>query len=86
MVQVQIDSKGRVLIPKELREDLELEEDESVNIFVKDKNHLVLEKLKTKKQAKEDPLDWLLKHPAHVDPKLVTKEALEKIRENMWYP
>ena len=39
-----------------------------------------------KKIRKEDSLDWLLKHPAHIDPKLATKEALEKIREEMLCP
>ena len=84
MVLAEIDSKGRVLIPKLIREEAVLEPLSEVNIFVKDSNHVIIEKIPKTKHAEEDSLDWLFKHPAHIDPKLATKEKLEEIEEEMW--
>lgn len=86
MVHAKIDGKGRVIIPKIIREQIMLNPEQKINIFVKDENHLVIERLSPKSGKKEDSLDLLLKNPAHIDPKLATKEKLEEIEEEMWKP
>ena len=87
MVQTEIDNKGRVLIPKAVREQLSLANEETINVFAKDKEHIIIEKVTLPRKRGEDTLDWLLKHPAHVaNPKMVSREELEEIEEEMWNP
>ena len=83
MVQTKIDGKGRLLIPKAIRKEIDLGSEEKMSVFVKDPDHIIIERISSK-TGREDSLDAMLGNPAHIDPKIATKEKLEQIEDEMW--
>jgi len=83
---VRMDEKGRIQLTKKLREELELKPMEALEASVKDTT-ITIRPFKVRKiSRRQDPLDWLLSHPAHVDKKKLKKINLEKLEDEAWTP
>ncbi len=78
---IKLDGKGRLQIPKGLRESLKLKPKESVMVNIKD-DSVIIKKI-DKKKPEEDVLVRDLLNPGHSRMK-VTRKLLEKLEHEMW--
>lgn len=83
---VELDEKGRVLIPKEFRKIIRVESGQPLNLLLQDHDAILLEKIERKVgRFEKDPLlKDILKKPAHVSPKKLKELDLEKLEEELW--
>ena len=83
---VRVDEKGRVQLTKKIRKELNLKPMEVLEASIKNST-ISLKPFRIRKVShKEDPLEWLLKHPAHVEKGRLKKIDLEKLEEEAWTP
>lgn len=84
---VKIDKKGRVTLPKMLRNQARFKLNSRMRAEVRERS-IVLKPLPDKSDfcTSGDSLLWLLRHPAHVDARKLKKIDLDKIEREMWYP
>ena len=78
---VEVDKRGRIVIPKELRKEISLKPKEAFLIKISDKDTLILKKIEKKGRKPSSPI---FGKPLHVSPKKLKKIDLEKIEEEMW--
>ncbi len=81
-----VDEKWRVTIPKEIRKAIHIAPRTPVDVKLV-KNAVVIKPVKRRTRSGKDSLDWVISHPASIRPKkLLTKEDLDKIEDEMWLP
>jgi bifunctional DNA-binding transcriptional regulator/antitoxin component of YhaV-PrlF toxin-antitoxin module len=78
---LKIDSKGRVLLSKELRKAGGVEKNDRLVAKPIGKGKILLERSPRHQKASNDPLDWLLSHPAKIS-SVVVKDKLKKIHDS----
>lgn len=80
---VTLDKRGRIVIPKEIREKLDLVEGSTLLLEPEGKETIILRALRRSVGLVNDPL-WLAVHnPAKCEVPL-TRERLEKWEEELW--
>ena len=86
MTIVEMDERGRILIPKEVRESASIRPRQRFMIRLFNNKALILEKMEgfEKNEMRRDPLIESIRNPAHVSPEKIKKIDLEKIEEEMW--
>ena len=81
---VEMDERGRMLIPKEIRRIAEIKSREKFFLRLENKKKLILEKIEEKSSTRKDPLIELIDNPLHVSPEKIKKIDLEKVEEELW--
>ncbi|MBD3155166.1 MAG: hypothetical protein GF368_00740 [Candidatus Aenigmarchaeota archaeon] len=83
---VEIDERGRILIPKEIRKGGSIKPRQQFIIKIVNDNDLFLDKIENPEKAttKNDPFIQSIKNPAHVSPNKLKKINLEKLEDEMW--
>jgi bifunctional DNA-binding transcriptional regulator/antitoxin component of YhaV-PrlF toxin-antitoxin module len=93
LVVVKVDDKGRILLSKELRKAAGVKKEDHLVAKPIGSGKIVLEKTTDRAYQKQDPLDWLLSHPAKIRSKRVkielkkrrtTRELLEEWKGQLW--
>lgn len=92
MAVVKVDEKGRILLSKEIRKKTGVERNDRLIARPLSKGKILLEKT-LPKSDKDDPLDWLLRHPGKIKSTRVAKqvreasstsELIEKWKDELW--
>lgn len=81
---VEIDERGRMLIPKQIRRIAGIRSREKFFLRLESKNRLVLEKIDEESSVERDPLMELMDNPLHVSPEKIKKIDLERVEEELW--
>lgn len=93
MSVVKVDDKGRVLLSKEVRKASGIEKNDRLIAKLSGKGKILLEKPSRQHHSKDDPLDWLLSHPAKIHSTKLkdevkrgrsTLDLLENWKEELW--
>lgn len=80
---VEMDERGRIIIPKELRKIISAEHRQPFLLKLSDSDTVILKKIE-RRSRKGKSLISLIKKPLHVLPEKLKKIDLEKIEEEMW--
>jgi AbrB family looped-hinge helix DNA binding protein len=80
---VRVDERGRIILPKRLRERLPVKPGHNL-IASFSNGTIVLQKLKP--ASDKDSLLWDVQHPLHVNKRTLKKIDLDKIEDEMWLP
>ena len=80
---VEMDERGRVIIPKELRKVISAEHRQAFLLKLSDSDTVILKKIEKKTRSGKS-LVSLIRKPLHVLPEKLKKIDLEKIEEEMW--
>ncbi|MFA4820232.1 MAG: AbrB/MazE/SpoVT family DNA-binding domain-containing protein [Candidatus Aenigmatarchaeota archaeon] len=85
MTIVKIDKKWRIVLPKSLRKNVKLRQNQHLRLHV-EKDTFVFRPLKTSdsRNSKDPFLNDIINNPLHVNPKKIKKLDLEKLEEEMW--
>lgn len=83
---VEVDNRGRILIPKEIRRAGSIKPNQQFIIKIVNNNDLLLDKIEKseKKNFRRDPFMESIENPAHVSPNKLKKIDLEKLEDEMW--
>lgn len=81
---VEIDKRGRMVIPKEIRRIADIKSKEKFFLRLENKEKLILEKVEKGSRSKKDPLIELINNPIHVSPERIKKIDLEEVEEELW--
>jgi len=90
---VKLDEKGRILLSKELRKAVGVEQEDHLIAKPLGSGKILLEKTTRRSYPKKDPLDWLLNHPARIRSKRIkaeirkknsSRELLEEWKQHLW--
>jgi bifunctional DNA-binding transcriptional regulator/antitoxin component of YhaV-PrlF toxin-antitoxin module len=84
---VKMDKKGRVTLPRTVRNQARLKFDSPMKIELRQRE-IILRPLSGKGDLcrSRDSLLWSLRHPEHVDLKKLRKIDLAELEKDMWYP
>ncbi len=80
-----VDEKWRVTIPKEVRARGNISVRSPVDIKWSRKQMVVVFLRKKRSAKRADTLNWLLRHPAKVDPEKLKRIDLGRIKNEMWF-
>jgi len=83
---VEMDERGRILIPKEIRVGGSIKPNQQFIIKLVNDNDLLLDKIEKpeKKRLERDSFIESIKNPANVPPSKLKKIDLEKIEDELW--
>lgn len=84
MQTIVVDQKGRILLPKQIRERLKTSNGDRLMIERSTEEEVTFKVLKPTK--KKDKLLELLDHPFHVSEAKIKEVDLEKVEDEMWMP
>ena len=79
--QIIVDKKGRVMLPKRLREQIEIKPGQRL-VAVVQSDEIRLKKLQ-KATPQTDPLMWDIMHPARSKVR-VTSKLLDELKDEQW--
>ncbi len=84
MIMVKIDKKGRLVIPKEFREKLNINESTPLLFEMEDKNAIKIRIIHDEEfDFTSDPL-WIAIHNPAILPKKIESKDLEKMEDQQW--
>jgi AbrB family looped-hinge helix DNA binding protein len=84
MIICKIDKKGRLVIPKEFREKLKIDESSLLAFEVLSQNAIKISLIQNEEgDYTSDPL-WIAIHNPIVLPKRITSEDLNKLEDAQW--
>ena len=83
---VEIDERGRILIPREIRRGGSIKPHQQFVIKLVNDNDLFLDKIEKpeKRGIERDPFIESIKNPAHASPSKLKKIDLEKLEDELW--
>jgi len=90
---VKVDNKGRILLSKELRKAGGVEKNDRLIAKPLSKGKILLERSPKRQKAMNDPLEWLLNHPAEISSKNLrdkvkkihdSRKLLESLKDELW--
>ncbi len=88
---IKTDERTRILIPKNVRKELEIKPKEPLLLNTSGKDTIILKKIKGSGKVRQDPFLWDIEHPAKIKSKRIQKlirkygfsKVLEKLEEEM---
>jgi len=84
MAVVQVDKKGRLVIPKEIRDSLKIDETTPLIFEVDDQNTIKIRVIRHDNQDyTSDPL-WKAIHNPIILPKQITSKQLDEMEDEQW--